>query len=129
MGLIKRSNGWINRHLVTLLKIWVVLFTLIVIVLLVQGRNRDSKIEVQAQNNRELIVQLKENQKAIQRSRIQSCIASYNTILHAFDPFIPKADDPTTHRNEVQDFKTFRNGLIKKRNRCKTQVAVKKGEK
>lgn len=118
-------NRWINSHLIALLKIWVLIFTALVIFMFVQGRHRDSKIEDQAQQNRALITQLRNNQKAIQRSRIESCIANYNTILHAFDPFVPRVDNPATPRNEVDDFKLFRDGLIEKRGHCRQQVSVK----
>jgi hypothetical protein len=118
-------SKFINRHLKTLLQIWVVLFTIFVLYLWNQGHERDKKIAHQTSVNRQLIHRLAENQKAIQRSRQQSCVANINTVIHAFDPFIPKVDDPNTPRNEVDDFKTFRDGLITKREHCKQQVAIK----
>lgn len=125
MELTRRVNRFVNKHLKTLLQIWVVLFTIFVLYLWHQGHANDNKLKHQTTINRQLIHRLAENQKAIQRSRYQSCVANINTVIHAFDPFIPKHDNPNTPRNEVKDFKTFTDGLVKKRNHCKQQVAIK----
>jgi hypothetical protein len=125
MELTKRINRFVNKHLKTLLQIWVIFFTIFTLYLWYQGHQTDNKLKQQTTINRSLIQRLAENQRAIQRSRRQSCIANINTVIHAFDPFIPKHDDPNTPRNEVQDFKTFTDSLIKKRNHCGQQVAIK----
>lgn len=107
-----------NKILRRLLILWVVVFSALVILALVNQREASSQ-------NKKRINEIQETQSAIQASRLESCKANYTSQLQAFSPFKPKKDDPTTTRDEVQDFTDFTNNLKKKRSHCAQQVAPK----
>lgn len=104
-----------NRIFRWLMGIWIVVFSSLVILALVQQREASSQ-------NRKRIDENAEVTAAIQRSRLESCRANYTSQLQAFADFKPKKDDPNTPRNEVADFKHFTDNLREKRANCVNQV-------
>lgn len=109
--------------------IWLVAFTGLAIWLLVDNRRLASDASTRANENTHLIKQVAQQQRDIQHSRLESCIANFNSLLEAFRPFKPKADDPRTPRDEVQDFKKFTDHVKAKRANCPKQVALKESKK
>lgn len=113
----------------TALKLWMILFTIVTLLLVIDNRRLTNKADHRASEAQHLAQQIKEAQDDIQRSRLEACIANQNSLLQAFAPFTPKIDDPTTSRNEVKDWKKFTDNLKVRRDNCKNIIKPKKERK
>lgn len=79
---------WIDRHLKTILEIWVVLFTILVIYLFVTIRGEISHNKDRAQDAKNLAQKVAHQQKLIQQGRLHSCQTTYRGVGEVVIPFV-----------------------------------------
>jgi len=118
MTKVMQINRWINTHLQTMFKIWVVVFTALTLFLLFANRQR-------AIDNKHRIADINALLYSIQKSRVESCKQNYQTLIDAVQPF-GKKDDPRTPENEVNATQQFIKHLKEKKLHCVKQVSPRR---
>lgn len=113
---------WIDRHLKTLLEIWVVLFTILVVYMFVTQREEISHNKTRSNQAKALALKVEKQQKLIQEGRLHSCRTTYKSIG---DLLIPLAKTPKQKKN-VPAFKAI---IAKKMSGCSKQIKAPKKER
>jgi cbb3-type cytochrome oxidase subunit 3 len=115
---------WIDRHLKTLLEIWVVLFTILVIYLFVALREEIDHNKTRSQQAKNLALKVQKQQKLIQEGRLHSCQTTYRSFSEILRGFA----DPKTAK-ERADLKKFDELVASKVRGCQKQIKAPKKER